>query len=45
MVDNTLHADQCAAGDAKMSHELFGMSRTEIGLFHQFLLFVSKLEG
>ena len=44
VVDDALHADECAAGDAEVAHQFFRVGRTEIRFLHQFLLFVRKLE-
>jgi hypothetical protein len=45
VVYDTLHTDEGTAGDAEMAHELFCVSRTEIGLFHHLLLLISELKG
>ena len=45
MVYDALHADEGAAGDAEMTHQLLGVGGTEIGLLHHLLLLVGELKS
>ena len=40
MVNYALHADETDTSDAKVAHKFFGVRRTEVRIFHQFLMFV-----
>ena len=45
MLDNAFDANKTDASDTKVSHELFRVSRTKIGIFHHLLVFVCKFQG